>query len=298
MKLKFYSWLAAVLLSGSVSSAAAETPPAGGRIAVASFNIRCPVDPPPNDWASRLPRIRTLLQKYRWDLLGLQEATVGQLNDLKRISLLDPESGTGDYDSVGVGRDDGREAGEFSCILYRRDRFTLLEGGTFWLSETPDEPGTRSWDSACNRVCSWGKFWDREAGRVFFFFNTHLDHVSAEARQNGMKLILERIRRIAGDLPVILAGDFNTGPESAPFAAAAAQLNDAARLSRGGHSGPEVTFNEFIFDPADGKHNLQIDHVFVSDGVEVLTHRTVDDAEGRLFASDHFPVAVDLILPE
>lgn len=267
-------------LSG-ISCVAAK--PEEGAFRVATFNIRTPIDKPPNAWTCRVDRVRALIQRHGFDVMGLQEATAKQIDDLL----------TEGWAYVGVGRDDGKRGGEASCIFYKKARFDVLESGTFWLSETPDVPGSKSWDTACTRICTWARLKDRKTGKVFVYFNTHLDHVSPAAKENGMALILKRITAIEKGIPVLLTGDMNSGPESKPIALAKAVLKDAKAISRTPHAGPFGTSNSFNFKK---EKTARIDYIFVSTGVSVLTHATLDDSENSLYPSDHFPVAADLLL--
>jgi endonuclease/exonuclease/phosphatase family metal-dependent hydrolase len=250
---------------------------------VATYNIRCPIDKGANAWPNRVERVRALIKKHGFDLIGLQEATSGQIDDL----LSD------EWAYVGVGRDDGKRGGEASCIFYKKDRFEVRETDTFWLSETPSVPGSKSWATDCTRICTWARMADRKTGRDFYFFNTHLDHRSEVARENGMSLILTRMTRIAQGRPVLLAGDMNATPGTEPIARASAVLHEAYKLTQKPHVGPVATSNGFKFDRVP---TAKIDHIFVSDGVKVLTHATYDDSENGLYPSDHFPVAADVVV--
>jgi len=254
-----------------------------GSFRVATFNIRCPADRAPNAWTCRVGRVCGVIDKQGFDLMGLQEATAGQIDDLL----------TKGWDVVGGGRDDGKRRGEASCIFFRIARFDLRDTGTFWLSETPEVPGSKSWDTACTRVCTWARLLDRKTGREFVHFNTHLDHMSAAAREHGMALILARIPLIAQGRPVILTGDMNATPGAPPIRLATSVLHDAAAISRTPHTGTLATFNAFKSNPAP---TAQIDYIFVSDNVRVLTHATVNDSEEGLYPSDHFPVMADVVL--
>jgi endonuclease/exonuclease/phosphatase family metal-dependent hydrolase len=267
------------LLSGSAALAAE---PQEGTFRLATFNIRTPIDKPPNAWTCRVDRVRALIQLHRFDLMGLQEATEKQIDDLL----------TEGWAYVGVGRDDGKRGGEASCIFYKKARFEVLESGTFWLSETPEVPGSKSWDTACTRICTWARMTDRKTGKAFVYFNTHLDHMSAAAREQGMALILKRIKAIDKVIPVLLTGDMNAGPDSKPIALAKEVLRDAFALSRTPHTGPVATINSFKFRK---KATACIDYIFVSTGVSVLTHATLDDSEKELYPSDHFPVVADVL---
>ncbi len=271
--------VAGMLAAVSCVSAIAENAP----IRLATFNIRCPMDKTPNSWEERAARVNGLVAKHGFELIGLQEATARQIDDML----------TPGWAYVGVGRDDGQGKGEFSCIFYKKERFEVRESGTFWLSETPDVPGSKSWKTECTRVCTWAHLRDRTTGKVFWFFNTHLDHRSAEARENGMALILKRIGMVEKGEPVILTGDMNAVPESEPIAKARAVLRDAASISQTPHKGPLATFNGFRVGQA---HTAQIDYIFVSSGIGVRAHATLDDMVDGLYPSDHFPVMAELVL--
>ena len=256
--------------------------PEEGAFRVATFNIRTPIDKPPNAWTCRVDRVRALIQRHGFDLMGLQEATATQIDDLL----------TEGWAYVGVGRDDGKRGGEASCICYKKERFDVRDSGTFWLSETPEVPGSKAWEAGCPRICTWARMTDRKSGKVFVHFNTHLDHMSVAARTNGMALILKRMPQISQGMPVLLTGDMNAVPESEPIRLAMSVLRESGSLSRTPHTGPVATSNGFKFNR---KATGLIDYIFVSTGIRVLTHATFDDSENALYPSDHFPVAADVV---
>lgn len=187
--------LAALLFSLSVTAQS---------LLVGSYNIRYKNDGDSiegNVWSKRSQVICDQLNWEQPDIFGTQECFVHQLKDLER--MLDG------YAYIGVAREDGKEDGEHSAIFYKKDRFEKLNEGNFWLSETPDRPG-KGWDAACTRICTWGEFRDKSTQFRFFFFNLHMDHVGIIARRESAKLIVEKIKEIAGkDAPVVLTGDFN-----------------------------------------------------------------------------------------
>lgn len=188
---------------GQESAATVEKPnQSGSDLRTMSFNIR--YDNPgdsANAWPNRIRRVAGMIRFYTPDLVGVQEALKSQIDALL--------AQVPDYAWYGRGRDDGADGGEFCPLLYRRDRLELLESATFWLSETPDIPGSRGWDAACNRVVSWGKFRDKSNENEFYFFNTHFDHAGPQARLQSAKLLRAKIGEIAGPSPVILTGDLN-----------------------------------------------------------------------------------------
>ena len=250
---------------------------------LATFNIRTPADTGANAWTSRAGRVRGLIARRGLDLIGLQEATSNQVDDLL----------TEGWAYVGAGRDDGKRGGEASCIFYRKARFEVRDSGTFWLSETPEVPGSKGWGAMCTRVCTWARIGDLKTGKEFVWFNTHLDHMSEPAREKGLALILSRVTRLAQGRPVFLTGDMNATPESAPVRQALAVLRDSASLSQTPHAGPEKTFNGFKFGKPP---TARIDYIFVSAGIRVLAHATADDSQAGLYPSDHFPVVAEVVV--
>ncbi len=152
-------------------------------------------------WPLRKPRTLQIIQKYNPDLIGLQEAHNFQIADLQT-------SMTG-YAVAGSGRDDGRAGGELSAIMYRTSRLQLLRSDTFWLSNTPDTPGTTHWGNQNIRICTWAYFHDLKTGKFFYIFNTHLDHISQPSREKSAALILDRINQFQPKEPVLITGDLN-----------------------------------------------------------------------------------------
>ncbi|HMG92921.1 MAG TPA: endonuclease/exonuclease/phosphatase family protein, partial [Chryseolinea sp.] len=180
------------------------------QVKVMTYNIRLdtPVDSI-NQWPKRTQKVVDLIRKYDPDILGVQEAIHHQLMDLVKNL---PQ-----YDYVGVGRDDGKTKGEYSAILYKKEKFSVLQQGTFWLSETPDVPGSKSWDAAITRVASWAKLRDKKTGKDFLSINTHFDHIGKEARRNSAALLKKKTNELGKDLPVIITGDFNCMRSDPPY---------------------------------------------------------------------------------
>ena len=179
-------------------------------LSVMTFNMR--YDNPEdgqNNWRFRRERIAGVIKAQEVDVLGTQELLSNQFDDLSGLL-------TG-YQGVGVGRLDGAESGEYCAVFFRKDRFTLLDSGTFWLSETPEVVGSLGWDGACERIATWVVLRDRD-GRELFFIDTHLDHVGQVARDEGVSLLMKRIETLSGGRPVILTGDFNSEPGSSVVA--------------------------------------------------------------------------------
>lgn len=249
-----------------------------------------------NAWPNRKDRVAEMIgARYHADLAGLQEALKEQIDDLaQRLP---------DYAWFGVGREDGKEKSEYTPIFYRKDRFELLEQDTFWLSETPDVAGSKSWDSSLMRIVTWGKFQDKNTGIQFYYFNTHFDHRGQVARVESAKLIWKKISEITGELPAVLTGDFNlrennpayvilTGKE--PVGDSSSDLKDARYLSKKGHEGPTSTFVSGEGWTQYGPPESKIDFIFVRNGFTVNRHRVLDDQFDGRFPSDHLPVLAEI----
>jgi endonuclease/exonuclease/phosphatase family metal-dependent hydrolase len=193
---------------------------------------------------------------------------------------------------IGVGRDDGKEAGEFSPIFFNTKKFKLVDYGWFWLSETPDKPGW-GWDAHFNRICTWVKLKPKK-GSSFLYLNTHLDHQGDVARAGSAKLILKKIDELnTGNLPVILTGDFNLTPDAAPIQYIREHLKDSRTISIEPPYGPEGTFNNFYFN---SKLTDRIDYIFVNEKVTVQKYAVLSDSKDNRYPSDHLPVFAKLRL--
>ena len=246
-------------------------------------------------WSKRCQVICDQVNFMAPDIFGTQEVLLEQLNDMQ--SALDG------YDYIGIGRDDGKHGGEHEAIFYKKNKVQLLDHGDFWLSETPDKPGL-GWDAVCIRICTWGKFAVKDGerrhgifnrrkaqGKVFYFFNLHMDHVGVVARREAAKLVVARINEIAKGAPVILTGDFNVDQNNEIYTifTKSGLLKDsynAARI-RFAENG---TFNNF---KTEYFTTSRIDHVFVSPatyveayGVLTNSYWTPDDTDDVLKASD------------
>lgn len=280
-------WLLGLSLVLAACATTAQTGPAQATpIRAMTFNIRLDTAADgPNAWPHRQNMVADLIRYEAPDVLGLQEVLLNQKQAL--------EAALPDYAFAGVARDDGIEAGEFSPLAWRRDRFDLIDSGTFWLSPTPDVPG-KAWDAALPRIATWARLRDRASGRVIRVLNTHFDHVGAEAKLRSAQLIA-RWAAEGGAVPTIVMGDFNSPPSSPPMAALvdapASGLRNALSISRSAPYGPPGTFTGFRIDAAPPQ---PIDHILVSPGITVQRHAIVTQHwEGRL-PSDHYPVVADL----
>ena len=248
---------------------------------VMSYNLLCGGHGE-KDWPVRAGIVIRAIRNEEPDAFGVQEAHIGWIKALKGAFP--------DYDYVGVGRDDGKKKGEFSAVFYKKDKYKKLDQGHFWLSETPEKAGSKGWDAACIRICSWAKLQDKETGKQFVFMDTHLDHVGQVAMQKGAELIASRAAAIAPDLPVILTGDFNVTPESAPCKAIKdGGFCDARDLTK--RTDHANTFHGYT-SGAEG-YSL-IDYVFVKNGVKVKSVRVNRKKLDGQYPSDHFPVIAEI----
>ncbi len=248
---------------------------------VMSFNILCGGQKE-NWWKKRTGRVVEIIKKYAPDTFGLQEAHYRWMNVVCKAL---PE-----YDYVGVGRDNGKRLGEFSPVFYLKDKFEVVDKGNFWLSETPEVPG-KGWDAACIRICSYAVLREKQTGKTFAHFNTHLDHVGPTAQIEGARIIADRGLKYP-DMPTVVTGDFNVVPDSQPYktiiASGFKDTRDIAKISDDFH-----TFHNF-----DRLHQGKlsrdiIDYVFVRNIDEVVSFKTVTDKVEGMFPSDHYPVIAE-----
>lgn len=271
-------------------------------LSATTFNVRYenPGDPESRSWQQRIPHVVRAIRELDPDVLGIQEALHGQAADLW-VSLPD-------YEFSGIGRDDGKKLGEYSAILYRRDRFWAdpADSGTFWLSDQPAQPGSMTWGNEIPRICSWIRLVDRATNRGFYVFNTHWDHRHQGSREQAARLIAERIdaRRHADD-PVILMGDFNaveTNPAISFLTGTPTTLSgEPARWENGLletflHLHPGETHRRTVHGwSGSNRDAAKIDHVLVSPGTRVLSAAVMPNREPMV--SDHHPVSARLVFP-
>lgn len=280
MKIKEYmskfSCFCILLLIGQVN---------GQSLKVMTYNIRLNLDSDgENSWTNRKENWCSQIQFYEPDIFGVQEATPSQVVDIS--------DSLSHYGTIGMGRE-GIGKGESSNIYYKKDRFKVVEGNTFWLSETPNKISI-GWDAACNRVCTYALFKDLKTKKTFWVFNTHLDHMGEIARTNGILLILSKMKTInIKNYPVIFMGDFNSEPSTERIVALKKEMNDSREISESNPFGPSGTFNGF-------KHNEPvrdlIDYIFVSknDKFKVKKYAVLSDSKDLRYPSDHLPVYVEL----
>lgn len=247
---------------------------------VVSFNIRNgEANDGTNSWIYRYPASVLMVREVKPDIMGLQEAYEYQVNFLAENLK--------DYKCVGVGREDGKHEGEHMSIFYNKKTVSLKKWGTFWLSETPDEPSL-GWDGACRRTATWALMKDKRTGHLFFYVNTHLDHVGKAAQRNGLNLIVEKIAEMNPDnLPMVLTGDFNVEPDDSILDALDGKMTSARDAAD--KTDRHGTFNDW------GKASSVIDYIYYSGFSSCPEFRTVTEKFGDWpFVSDHYPVTAVL----
>jgi endonuclease/exonuclease/phosphatase family metal-dependent hydrolase len=252
---------------------------------IITYNIRMSTpDDGVNAWPLRKDKVAGLLRFHQADIFNVQEALPEQMDDL---TALFP-----DFDHVGVGRDDGKRAGEHMGVFFRKARFEKITDGMFWLSETPDKPGL-GWDAVCNRTVTWIKLKDKITKKTFYIFDTHFDHRGNKAREESAKLIIKSIKEINKEnLPLILTGDLNLVKTSVPVQLILKELPDAMDKTVTPHYGPTGTSGGFDVKVLPRK----IDYIFINDKVTVLRHGHLSDSFGLFYPSDHIPVLAEVKL--
>ncbi len=259
--------------------------PASLDLRVMTFNLRYASDTKPNSWPERRPVMKQLILAQRPDVIGTQEGLYRQLKDLA--------SDLPAYEWIGLGRDGGSR-GELMAIFYLRDRFEPLAFDHFWLSDTPDVIGSSTWGNSNRRMVTWVLFRDRNSGREFYFWNTHLDHEVDAARRNAAALIRDRLAKTETAVPLVLVGDFNS---AAGGSAAYDVLTKEARLAdtwteARRHANEGIgTFHDFKGPVRDG---ARIDWILARGRVDVPESAIITFAQNGQYPSDHFPVTATL----
>ena len=251
---------------------------------VATYNLRynTPKDGE-NAWPNRKNKIIQMVTKYKFDVFGVQEVRTDQATDLAAMFP--------DYTYFGIGRNDG-VAGEQAGLMYRKDRFTELDRGHFWLSPTPNIPSI-GWDASVNRVAVWVKLKDKNTNKEFFFLSTHLDHLGKIARYESAKLLIERVKKLAGDKPLFCVADYNAKPEENSIQEMKKAFLDPYDISQTKPTGPAGTLN--LFDTKT-PISMRIDYMFVNDKVTVKSYATLDDIIDGNYPSDHCPIMMEVVL--
>lgn len=272
-------------LATSVQAEVATNPP----LCVMTYNLRYASDTPPNAWPQRRPLVRELIESVKPDVIGTQEGLHSQLQDLA--------TDLPDYRWVGSGRDDGKIRGEFTAVLYRPARLEPLTTNHFWLSDTPEIPGSATWGNKNRRMVTRLKFRDRSTGSEFFLFNTHFDHEVERAREESARLIRRRIAALETKLPVFLIGDFNAAAGRAKafdLLTEGGFLTDTWQEAKERGNEGVNSFNNFKPMVCQGE---RIDWILARGHGPVHRAEIVTYSRNGQFPSDHFPVVAWLQLP-
>ena len=251
-----------------------------------TFNVR--YDNPDdnlNNWKYRKEAVTKLIRAENIDILGAQEVLVNQLKDITEKL---PE-----YNFIGVGREDGKAKGEFSPIFYKKNKFTVMKSGYFWLSGTPEVP-SKGWDAACERIATWAQLKDNASGEIIFVLNTHLDHEGTMARQKSVELLRKNTAMLSEGFPQIIMGDFNADPESTVIKQMLMRSNSNELFNSKAVAkkvyGANWTFNGF--GSVALKDRPIIDYIFINKAVRVKEHIIAPETTNGKFLSDHSAVFI------
>lgn len=251
------------------------------RLTVMSYNIRVGnANDGTNSWSLRYPATAMMIEDQKPDVAGIQEGLA--------LQLLFITENCRDYKSLSAGRDDGKQKGEHAAILYNKKTVSVVKWGKFWLSETPDKPST-GWDAAYSRIAVWAVLKSKVSGQKFMFVSTHLDNEGETARREGAALILSMIRDLNKDnLPVVLAGDFNSAADDPAMAGISGTMKNARQIAADTDS--MGTYHGW------GKTSAVIDHIFYSGFRSCTEFETVTKPYAdRKYISDHYPVKAVLV---
>lgn len=259
-------------------------------IVVGTYNIQYDnLKDTENSWADRVVILEKILAEIDFDIFGAQEPYKSQIADM--MEYLGDTYAVYGKDRTG-GTTGARE--HYNPIFYKKDRFTILDDGVFWLSETPETPGSKGWDAYSIRMCNWVKFKDLHTGKEFYHFNCHFDHIGEAARLGSAELVIRRIKSIAGAAPVFLTGDFNSNQNSEVYKKIAHSdiIADSYACALDKKNSDWYTYNGYTYRNAPNSNN-RIDHVFVTTaGTCVTQWEIVNTAYGQKYPSDHFPIAI------
>ena len=286
-RISFYNSLLLIIAVTVFAACQGKTAQKPDPVQVMTFNIRLDVSSDSlNSWPYRKAGAAHLIAYYAPDLLGMQEVLPNQLADLKQAL---PQ-----YTALGVGRDDGKTAGEYCPVFFNTARFELLKHGDFSLSEQPETFGVKGWDAECNRVCTWVLLKDKITGNQVAYFNTHLDHIGTVARREGVRLVMQKMQELAPGVPAILTGDFNCGPEEEPSQVLEEGGMKSAWKAAGIAYGPSWSFHDFGRLPLAERPLL--DYVYVTPQIDVARCRVIQDTPDEGYYSDHNPVLAEINL--
>lgn len=249
-------------------------------IRIMSFNVRC-TNVGARGMKDRVPDVVTTIFNGMPDSLGVQEATP------QWIDTLNEELGE-HYAYVGVGRD-GEHDGEYSAVFYLKDKYNVVDSGTFWLSETPDEI-SYGWDAVCRRICTWAILENKETGDKYIHMNSHFDHIGEEARSQSIKMIVEKSQEYK-DIPAVFTADMNVPEGSKNYK----EIADNSIFKDTKYTAENVDAYITYHDRYPQKHDGDvIDYCFANEGFEAINYGVVTESPSKYYVSDHFPVYTDV----
>ncbi len=254
---------------------------AENNLRIMSFNIRC-LNVGTDSWQDRIGIVSQTMLESEADSIGVQEATPEWMETLNTTVAEK-------YAYVGVGRDDGNNEGEYSAIFYLKDKYEVVDSGTFWLSATPEKP-SRGWDASCNRVCTWVRLKNRETSEEYVHMNSHFDHIGISARKNSVSLILERAKAF-GDTPVVFTADMNVKEGSANYT----QFTESDYFYDTKYLAPDTMDYCTYHDTKPNAHKDDIiDYVMINEGFDAVSYKVVTEGVDGRFVSDHYPIYSDI----
>lgn len=249
-------------------------------VRIMSFNVRC-TNVGARSMKDRISDVVVTILKGMPDSMGVQEATPEWMETLDKQL-------TNHYAWVGEGRD-GNGKGEYSAIFYLKDKYNLVDSGTFWLSETPDEV-SQGWDAACRRICTWAILENKETGEKYIHMNSHFDHVGKEARSESIKMIIEKSEEYE-NIPAVFTADMNVEEGSDNYR----EIADNSIFKDTKYTAENVYDYITYHDRFPEKHpDSVIDYCFANEGFEAITYGVVTESPSKYYVSDHFPVYADL----
>ena len=257
---------------------------AADAVRIMSFNVRC-ADDKEGSVKNRSKIVTAIIDQYAPDSFGVQEATGKWMNILN-------ESLAGKYAYVGEARDDSGDGSEFSAVFYLKDKYTLVDEGTIWLSETPEVKYTKSFDSACHRIATWAVLENKETGERYTHLNTHLDHVLEETRVGQIGVFIEKLEELKKDGAVFCTGDFNADESSEVYAKMLEVCADSKYVAKNSDTGSTYHGYGKIADDAE----TPIDYIFVPAEAEVDTYKVIRNTVKDMYPSDHYPLIADVKL--
>ena len=249
-----------------------------------SFNVRC-ADDKEGSIKNRSKIVTAIIDQYLPDSFGVQEANARWMNILKN-SLGDK------YDFVGEPRDKTGPFSEYSAVFYLKEKYTAIDSGTIWLSETPNEKYTGSFNTQCLRIASWAVLENKETGEKYTHINTHLDHVLESTRVGQSKVLLEKLKELQSQGSVVVTGDFNTD-ESGEVYPEMLKVTDNVRVIAS-ETEDGITYHNY--GKMKQKEGGAIDFIFVSKGIKAENYKIISNTVKGMYPSDHYPISADIYL--